>query len=62
MRIRFRKFMSVLIMIMGAAMLVRGLQYTIQRELGWQGFVQASIVGVLVFALGFSRWRYLSQR
>lgn len=62
MRIRFRKFMAILLMVMGAAMLARGLEYTIHRGLGWQGIIQASIVGVLVFALGFTRWRYLSQR
>jgi hypothetical protein len=49
-------------MVLGAVMLLRGLEYAIRRGLGWQGIVQALIVGALVFALGFSRWRYLRQR
>jgi hypothetical protein len=49
-------------MVLGAAMLVRGLQYTIHKGLGWQGTIQVLIVGALVFALGFTRWRYLRQR
>jgi hypothetical protein len=62
MRIQFRKFMAMVLMVMGVAMLARGLEYTIRRGLGWQGMIQALIVGALVFALGFTRWRYLSQR
>jgi hypothetical protein len=59
---RFRKTMAILLMILGAAMLARGLVYSIQRGLGWQGVIQALIAGALVFALGFTRWRYLRQR
>jgi hypothetical protein len=62
MRIRFRKIMAAILMVLGAAMLVRGLQYTMRQGLGWQGTIQALIVGALVFALGFTRWRYLRQR
>ena len=62
MRIQFRKFMAMVLMVVGVAMLARGLEYTIRRGLGWQGMIQALIVGALVFALGFTRWRYLSQR
>jgi len=62
MRIRIRKFMAILLMLMGAAMLARGLGYTVRQGLGWQGIIQALIVGVLVIALGYARWRYLSQR
>ena len=54
--------MAILLMVMGAAMLARGLGYAVRSGLGWQGFIQALIVGALVFALGFTRWRYLSQR
>jgi hypothetical protein len=54
--------MAFLLMLLGACMLVRGLQYSVRQSLGWQGAIQALIVGALVFALGFSRWRYLSQR
>jgi hypothetical protein len=59
---KFRRFLSIAIMVLGAVMLVRGLDYTIRRGLGWQGIGQALIAGALVFALGFSRWRYLRQR
>ena len=62
MRIRIRKFMAILLMVMGAAMLARGLGYTVRQGLGWQGIIQALIVGVLVIALGYTRWRYLRQR
>ena len=47
---------------LGAVMLARGLEYTIRQALGWQGILQASIAGALVFALGFTRWRHLRQR
>ncbi len=59
---RFRNVTSVLLMILGIVMLARGLEYTLRRGLGWQGILQASIAGALVFALGFTRWRYLRQR
>ncbi len=62
MRIKFRKLMAILLMVIGAAMFFRGLQYSVHQGLGWQGMIQAIIAGVLVFALGFARWRYLSQR
>jgi len=62
MRYRFHRVTSVLLMILGAVMLARGLEYTIRKGLGWQGILQACIAGVLVFALGFTRWRYLRQR
>ncbi len=62
MRKRFRVFMAILLMIMGAAMLARGLEYAVRRGLGWQGIIQAFVAGGLVFALGFTRWRYLRQR
>ena len=62
MLIRFRQLMAVLLMIIGALMLARGLGYLISKGLGWQGIIQAAIIGLLVFALGFARWRYLRQR
>jgi hypothetical protein len=54
--------MAVILMVLGGAMLVRGLVYTVRAGLGWQGMIQALVVGSLVFALGFFRWRYLRQR
>jgi hypothetical protein len=62
MRYRFREFMSILLMILGLVMLGRGMGYMISHGLGWQGMIQALVAGVLVFALGFTRWRYLRQR
>ena len=59
---RFRNVTAILLMLLGAVMLARGLDYTIRHGLGWQGMIQASIAGALVFALGFTRWRYLRQR
>jgi len=61
-RIRFRQTMAVILMVLGGAMLVRGLVYAVRAGLGWQGMIQALVVGSLVFALGFFRWRYLRQR
>jgi len=61
-RTRFRQTMAVILMVLGGAMLVRGLIYTVRAGLGWQGMIQALVVGSLVFALGFFRWRYLRQR
>jgi hypothetical protein len=54
--------MSFLLMILGAAMLVRGVENSMRRGLGWQGLMMSLVLGVLVFALGFARWRYLRQR
>jgi len=63
MRNRFRECTAMILMILGAVMLVRGLEHTFRQGMGWQGFVQASVAGALVFALGFTRWRYyLRQR
>ena len=62
MLIQYRKAMAAILMILGAAMLVRGLTYAVRAGLGWQGIIPALVVGVLVFALGFARWRYLRQR
>ncbi len=61
-RIGFRKGMAMILMALGAVMLARGLLYTFEAGLGWQGIIQALVVGALVFALGFARWRYLRQR
>jgi hypothetical protein len=62
MRLRFRQAMAILLMIVGVCMLARGLAYSVRNGLGWQGILQAGIIGFLVFALGFARWRYLRQR
>ncbi len=62
MRVRYRELMALLLMLMGGIMLARGLDYAIRSGLGWQGIILAVVAGVLVFALGLSRWRYLRQR
>jgi hypothetical protein len=62
MRMQIRKAMAMILMVLGAAMLVRGLAFTVGAGLGWQGIAQALVVGSLVFALGFARWRYWRQR
>jgi hypothetical protein len=59
---QFRKIMAVILMVLGAAMLARGVVFALSSGLGLQGMIQALVVGALVFALGFTRWRYLSQR
>ena len=59
---QFRKITAIILMVLGGVMLARGLLFAIKSGLGWQGIVQALIVGTLVFALGFARWRYLRQR
>ena len=60
--INFRKIMAIILMVLGAAMLARGLLFTAKAGLGWQGEIQVLVVGALVFALGFTRWRYLCRR
>jgi hypothetical protein len=59
---RFREVTAILLVIVGLAMLMRGLEYTVRRGLGWQGLVQSGVIGVLVVALGIARWRYLRRR
>jgi len=60
---RFRTSMAIILMILGVVMLARGLEHSFRQALGWQGFIQSSVAGALVFALGFTRWRcYLRQR
>ncbi len=62
MRIGLAKFMAMLLMVLGVAMLVRGLEYSVSQGLGWQGTIQAVIAGALVFVLGFVRWRQVNHR
>jgi len=62
MLMKFRAIVAIILMILGAIMLVRGVIFSIRASLGWQGIIQAAIIGPLVFALGFARWRYLRQR
>jgi hypothetical protein len=62
MLMKFRKIVAIILMILGVVMLSRGLIFSMKSALGWQGVAQAVIVGSLVFALGFARWRYLRQR
>jgi len=59
---RFRQILSIILMVLGIVMLIRGIENSMQRGLGWQGTLMSSVLGLLVFALGFTRWRYLSRR
>lgn len=59
---QFRIITSFILMLLGVAMIVRGIQNSMQRGLGWQGMLMSSVLGMLVCALGFIRWRYLRQR
>jgi hypothetical protein len=61
-RQRFRQILSIILMGLGIVMLIRGIENSMQRGLGWQGILMSSVLGLLVFALGFTRWRYLSRR
>jgi hypothetical protein len=60
--LKFRKIMAILLMAIGVAMFARGLNFSISRDLGWQGAVPTVIVAALVFALGFTRWRSMHYR
>jgi hypothetical protein len=59
---RYRKIVAALLMILGIAMLMRGIYYSLRRGLGWQNLLFSAVVGTLVFALGLTRWRYWQQR
>jgi len=59
---KIRQATSFILMILGAAMFLRGVEHSMGRGLGWQGTMMAVVLGVLVFFLGFARWRYLRQR
>lgn len=62
MRIQFRKAMAAVFMVLGPVMIARGVQNALERDLGWQGVAPSLVVGALVFALGFARWRFWRQR
>ena len=62
MLMKFRKIIAIILMLLGVIMLTRGLVFSFKSALGWQGIAQAVVVGSLVFALGFARWRFWSQR
>jgi len=59
--IRFRQITAALLMLVGLAMLVRGIDFSVRNGVGWQGFVQSGVIGALVFALGLARWRFLRK-
>ncbi|MFN3422956.1 MAG: hypothetical protein ACK40X_14680 [Armatimonadota bacterium] len=58
----WRQVQALLLIIVGALMLVRGAYYALERNLGWQGFVTAAVIGSLVIALGIARWRFWQDR
>jgi hypothetical protein len=51
-----------MLVLLGAAMLLRGVSYALQAGLGWQGMLQAAFVAALVIGLGVARWRYWQQK
>jgi hypothetical protein len=59
--LRFRQLTAALLMLVGLAMLVRGIDFSVRNGVGWQGFVQSGVIGALVFALGLARWRFLRR-
>jgi hypothetical protein len=59
---RIRQALSCILMVLGIVMLIRGIENSMHRGLGWQGTLMSSVLGLLVFALGLTRWRYLSRR
>jgi hypothetical protein len=59
--LRFRQLTAALLMLVGLAMLVRGIDFSVRNGVGWQGFVQSGVIGALVFALGLARWRFLRK-
>jgi hypothetical protein len=57
-----RQVQATLLMVVGIAMSLRGIHYSLQADLGWSKLLLSGVVGALVFALGLARWRYLRQR
>ena len=57
-----RQVTSLLLMVTGLAMLTKGLYRSYELNLGWQGFLQTAVIGALIFALGFARWRFWRQK
>ena len=57
-----RLLTSALLMLTGLAMLTRGVYRSYELNLGWQGLAQTAVIGALIFALGFARWRFYRQR
>ena len=58
----YRQTLSLLLMIVGTAMIVRGIWYSFGKGPGLSGALQAAALGALVTALGYARWRYWRQR
>jgi hypothetical protein len=59
---KYRKIVAALLMILGIAILMRGVHYSLTESPGWQNLLLSTVVGALVFALGLARWRYWQQR
>jgi len=54
--------LAVLTMFLGVLILVRGVEHSLSRGLGWQSLLISVVLGGLFFALGLARWRYWRQR
>jgi hypothetical protein len=59
---QFRILSSLVLMVLGVVIIIRGLQNSLQRGLGWRGILMSCFLGMLIFALGLARWRFLRQR
>ncbi|GBC98869.1 hypothetical protein HRbin17_01386 [bacterium HR17] len=55
---QWRQLAAFLLILVGALMVARGIHYALAQGLGWQAMVTASVMGILVIALGVARWRY----
>lgn len=53
-----RVAIALLLMIAGAATLVRGIAYSLSHEVGWYGTIMSTITGGLMILLGWMKWHY----
>ena len=60
--VNYRQAAAALLMVLGIAMSLRGIHYSLAAGLGWSHLLLSVVLGALVFALGLARWRYLRPR
>jgi hypothetical protein len=59
---RWRRLAAGLLVLVGGAIVFRGVERGILGDAGWQGFLVSAVVGGLIMALGIARWRFLGLR
>jgi hypothetical protein len=59
---RWRRIAAVLMMLVGAAIMLRGACYALGRDEGWRPLLVSVVLGGLIFALGIARWRYWREQ